>query len=158
MDLTNVFLVTTQELDLSEIIACDRDGELIRKDDAMYDLQSIVVHKGEYGSGKRFQIRFLHRTSALSLHYDTVNLVLMQAIIIRTSDQKFEQITGTGLTTRLLHELTWPMFLRMHMVVMMVVCARNDPGILGLVKLQTHDSGFSSGQYLPWSDCSGEQR
>ncbi|KAL3759353.1 hypothetical protein ACHAWU_000652 [Discostella pseudostelligera] len=41
------------ELDLSEIISViDRDGEDDEvAGDMMYDLQSIVVHKGEYGSG-----------------------------------------------------------------------------------------------------------
>jgi hypothetical protein len=41
-------------LDLSEIISeNDRDGEDDKvAGDTMYDLQSIVVHKGDYGSGK----------------------------------------------------------------------------------------------------------
>ncbi|KAL7538524.1 hypothetical protein ACHAWF_006115 [Thalassiosira exigua] len=37
------------ELDLSEIMSDEHAGEI---DDVIYDLQSIVIHKGEYGSGE----------------------------------------------------------------------------------------------------------
>ena len=41
-----------QELDLSEISELDDDEkDDLAGSDAIYDLQSIVVHKGEYGSG-----------------------------------------------------------------------------------------------------------
>jgi len=43
-----------QELDLSEIIY-DVDEEDKQTSDAIYDLQSVVVHRGEYGSGESFE-------------------------------------------------------------------------------------------------------
>lgn len=39
-------------LDLSGILDTDSDARDLLKSDAVYDLQSVVVHKGEYGSGK----------------------------------------------------------------------------------------------------------
>ena len=41
--------LTHQELDMSEIITGDDTSGV---DDAIYDLQSVVVHRGEYGSGE----------------------------------------------------------------------------------------------------------
>lgn len=50
--LINSFSVCySQELDLSDISETDVDNEYEAEDDAVYDLQSIVIHKGEYGSG-----------------------------------------------------------------------------------------------------------
>jgi len=40
-----------KELDLSEIIEKDHDRGVDAEGAAIYDLQSIVIHKGEYGSG-----------------------------------------------------------------------------------------------------------
>jgi hypothetical protein len=39
-------------LDLSEIITDENKGSSQPVEDVTYDLQSIVIHRGEYGSGK----------------------------------------------------------------------------------------------------------
>mmetsp|Transcript_1752 Transcript_1752/g.3749 ORF Transcript_1752/g.3749 Transcript_1752/m.3749 type:complete len:784 (-) Transcript_1752:58-2409(-) len=39
------------ELDLSDISEADEGDKIVESDDAIYDLQSIVIHRGEYGSG-----------------------------------------------------------------------------------------------------------
>ena len=48
-EFTDIF-VTSQELDLSDIIS-KTDDDQVDANDSIYDLQSIVIHKGEYGSG-----------------------------------------------------------------------------------------------------------
>ena len=50
-------LTANQELDLSEL--CDTNYYGNEADDgAIYDLQSVVVHKGEYGSGMSMSFHF----------------------------------------------------------------------------------------------------
>ena len=58
-----------QELDLSEILSHDSplDGDQTT-DDAIYDLQSIVVHRGEYGSGESPLHIFLAYINILVAH------------------------------------------------------------------------------------------
>lgn len=54
------------------------------------------------------------------------NDLTFQVIIIRMSDRKFEQMTGTDSTTSLLQELIGQMLLQMHTVVQ-VFHNRLDP-------------------------------
>ena len=50
-------LTANQELDLSEL--CNTHSYENEADDgAIYDLQSVVVHKGEYGSGVSVSFHF----------------------------------------------------------------------------------------------------